>query len=275
MQRSFDIESFLTSALAEDIGAGDVTGNSVIPAETQAEFAFVAREPMVVAGLAYLPMLFGIIDQSITVTWHVKDGEGVEKGGFLATVKGPARALLAGERTALNLLQHLSGIATLTRSYVNAVRGTNAQILDTRKTMPGMRFLQKYAVKCGGGYNHRMGLYDAVMIKDNHIAVAGGVAQAIAAAKTSGLPVQVECDTLDQLDQALAAGVNSVLLDNMDLTTLAEGAKRARAKGVWSEASGNVNLETVTGIAQTGVDAISVGKLTHSVKAMDIGLDAA
>jgi nicotinate-nucleotide pyrophosphorylase (carboxylating) len=274
MQRTFDIKEFLKAALAEDIGGGDVTGNAVIPASAMAEFAFVARQPLVVAGLIYLPELFALVDANVVLTEIAKDGHKVEAGTTLATVKGSARSLLTGERTALNLLQHLSGVATLTRQYVDAVAGTNAKILDTRKTLPGMRALQKYAVTCGGGVNHRMGLYDAVMIKDNHIAVAGGVRQAIESVQGKGLKIQVECDTLAQLDEALAAGVDSVLLDNMDLATLAEGARRAQAKGVWSEASGNVNLQTVRAIAETGVDAISVGKLTHSVTAVDIGLDA-
>jgi nicotinate-nucleotide pyrophosphorylase (carboxylating) len=274
MQRGFDITQFLTAALAEDIGSGDVTGNSVIPATAQAEFAFVARTPLVVAGLIYLPELFRLVDAQVVLTEIAKDGHAVGAGTTLATVKGSARSLLAAERTALNLLQHLGGVATLTRQYVDAVAGTHAKILDTRKTIAGLRHLQKYAVTCGGGTNHRMGLYDAVMIKDNHIAVAGGVAQAVKAARASGLKIQVECDTLAQLDEALAVGVDSVLLDNMDLPMLTEGARRARAKGVWSEASGNVNLQTVRAIAETGVDAISVGKLTHSVTAVDIGLDA-
>jgi nicotinate-nucleotide pyrophosphorylase (carboxylating) len=184
--------------------------------------------------------------------------------------------LLAAERTALNLLQQLSGVATLTRAYVDAVAGTNAKIFDTRKTIPGLRDLQKYAVRCGGGNNHRMGLYDAVLIKDNHIAVAGGVAAAVKAARSQVKPdiaIQVECDTLEQLNEALDTKVNSVLLDNMDNATLKEGAARCKAAGVISEASGNVNLQTVREIAETGVDRISIGKLTHSAVAVDIGLD--
>ena len=277
MQRVFDIEQFLVTALVEDIGEGDVTGNACIPAAMQAEFAFNARVPMVAAGLVHLPLLFSLIDPAIAVKLSVEDGDFVEAGARLATVRGSARALLAGERTALNLLQHLSGIATLTRRYVEAVAGTNARILDTRKTLPGMRALQKYAVRCGGGVNHRMGLYDAVLIKDNHIAVAGSVAAAVAAARgaiTAGTTIEVECDTLAQLDAALLAGADIVLLDNMDLATLAEGVRRARAGGAVSEASGNVTLDTVRAIAQTGVDHISVGRLTHSVTAVDIGLDA-
>lgn len=277
MQSSFDIRAFLTAALAEDIGDGDVTGNSCIPADAVATLVMNAREPLVVAGLVHLPLLFSLVDDRVQVTLHVADGDRVEAGGKIATLTGPARALLAGERTALNLVQQLSGVATLTRRYVEAVAGTPAKILDTRKTIPGWRELQKYAVRCGGGENHRMGLFDAVLIKDNHIAVAGGVEAAVKAAKAHAptLPIQVECDTLAQLDVALAVGVDSVLLDNMDNATLAEGVRRARAAGVISEASGNVNLQTVRAIAETGVDRISIGKLTHSAVAVDIGLDEA
>jgi nicotinate-nucleotide pyrophosphorylase (carboxylating) len=197
-------------------------------------------------------------------------------------IEGPARTLLSGERVALNLVQQLSGVATLTCQYVEAVAGTRAQILDTRKTVLGMRVAQKYAVKCGGGMNHRMGLYDAVLIKDNHIVVAGGVAAAVKAARVNmpqGMTLEVECDTLVQLDEALAAGVDIVLLDNMSNTQLSEAVAKVRAhnaafsQAVKTEASGNVSLETVRGIAQTGVDYISVGKLTHSAVAVDVGLD--
>ena len=272
-----DITLFLKAALAEDIGAGDLTGVAVIPASVRSKLAVNAREPMVVAGLTYIPQLFAMVDTQVQVMLKVADGEHVKAGTTLAIIEGPARALLAGERTALNLLQHLSGIATLTRCYVDAVAGTSAKILDTRKTLPGLRVLQKYAVRCGGGTNHRMGLYDAVMIKDNHIAIAGSVTAAVKAAQAgvaAGIVIEVECDTLAQLDEAIAAGATMVLLDNMPLEMLREGVARAKAKGVVIEASGNVNLQTVRAIAQAGVDHISVGKLTHSVTAVDIGLDA-
>ena len=278
MQRAFDIQQFLMMALIEDTGAGDVTGNTVIPATVQAKLAVNAREPMVVAGLVHLPMLFKLVNSRVMVGLLVKDGDHVAAGVTLATLEGPARALLAGERTALNLLQHLSGVATLTRRYVDAVAGTHAKIYDTRKTLPGLRALQKYAVTCGGGYNHRMGLYDAILVKDNHIAIAGSVEAAVNAARSAGpkgMFVQVECDTLEQLDVALPLGIDCVLLDNMDNATLAESVRRAKARNVLTEASGNVNLTTVRAIADTGVDRISVGKLTHSVTAVDIGLDAA
>jgi nicotinate-nucleotide pyrophosphorylase (carboxylating) len=217
--------------------------------------------------------LFQLLDPRVVVKLLVEEGQKVGPGAALAHLSGPARALLAGERTALNLVQQLSGVATLTRRYVDAVAGTGARVVDTRKTIPGLRYLQKYAVTCGGGHNHRMGLYDAVLIKDNHIAVAGGVAAAVNAARAANLPIEVEVDTLAQLDEALAAGVDIVLLDNMDNATLREAVKRAAGRAT-TEASGNVSLETIRGIAETGVDIISVGKLTHSAVAVDIGLDA-
>lgn len=277
MQRSFDIQAFLAAALAEDIGTGDVTANATIPAEMQAKFVMRARQEMSAAGLVYLAPLFALLSPEVTVTLHKADGDRCEAGAALATLEGPARVLLAGERTALNLLQQLSGVATLTRRYVDAVAGTDAKILDTRKTVPGMRVLQKYAVTCGGGTNHRMGLDDAVLIKDNHIAVAGSVTAAVQAAQATapkGMVIQVECDTLAQLDEAMTAGATMVLLDNMDNATLAAAVKTTRAAGIITEASGNVNLDTVCAIAETGVDRISIGRLTHSAPAVDIGLDA-
>lgn len=273
MQRAFDIERFLSDALAEDIGSGDVTSNTTIPADATARFAMNARQELVVCGASFLPMLFALIDPAVTVELLVEEGKKVAPGATLARLSGPARALLAGERTALNLVQQLSGVATLTRRYVEAVEGTSARVVDTRKTIPGLRFLQKYAVTCGGGHNHRMGLYDAVLIKDNHIAVAGGVAQAVHAARAANLPIEVEVDTLDQLDDAIAAGADIVLLDNMDNATLRQAVAKVAGRAT-TEASGNVSLETIRAIAETGVDVISVGKLTHSAVAVDIGLDA-
>ena len=290
MQSPIDISSLLKTALAEDIGAGDITSSATIPADKRAGFSMNARAEMVVSGLAFLPELFALVDEGIAVTLHVADGDCVPAGTTLATLSGPARALLAGERVALNLVQQLSGVATLTRQYVDAVADTGAKILDTRKTVPGMRQAQKYAVRSGGGQNHRMGLYDAVLIKDNHIAVAGGVTAAVSAARANvaqGITIEVECDTLVQLDEALAAGCDRVLLDNMSNDELREAVAKVKAhnaeqaheiasgarRKVTSEASGNVSLDTVRGIAETGVDYISVGKLTHSAIAVDIGLD--
>ena len=282
MQSPIDISALLRTALGEDIGAGDVTSLATIPADVRARFAMNTRAELVVCGVAFLPELFAMVDAGVRVDIRVGEGEKVPAGTTLAIIEGPARALLLGERVALNLVQQLSGVATLTRRYVEAVAGTQAQILDTRKTVLGMRAAQKYAVKCGGGQNHRMGLYDAVLIKDNHIAVAGGVAAAVKAARAhmpQGMTLEVECDTLTQLDEALAAGVDVVLLDNMSNAQLSEAVAKVRAhnaafsQAVKTEASGNVSLETVRGIAQTGVDYISVGKLTHSAVAVDIGLD--
>ncbi len=309
MQSPFDITAFLQAALAEDIGAGDITGNALVPADLKAKFNMNARSALVVCGLKFLPKLFALIDPSVKVELLVGEGARVTADVTIARLHGPARALLAGERTALNLVQHLSGVATLTRRYVDAVAGTNAKIYDTRKTIPGLRHLQKYAVTCGGGNNHRMGLYDAVLIKDNHLALSGSVAAAVSKVRgalsspsplgggsgrgrydAQSMPsvaphltsprmgeekttIIVECDTLAQVDQAIAAKVDIILLDNMDNTMLREAVARIQPHGIQTEASGNVSLETVRAIAQTGVDRISIGKLTHSVSAVDIGLD--
>ena len=279
----FDATDFLRWTLDEDIGDGDVTSEAVIPEGMQAHFIMNARQKMVAAGLVFLPTLFEVLDAHVAVKLLAKDGDMVVAGQALAEFTGPARALLAGERVALNLVQQLSGVATLTAQYVAAVEGTDAVILDTRKTIPGLRAMQKYAVTCGGGRNHRMGLYDAILIKDNHIAVAGGVKAAVAAARAAamGLTIEVECDMLAQVNEALAAGVDVVLLDNMSNDELRRAVALVRAhnvatgQAVKTEASGNVNLDTVRGIAETGVDYISVGKLTHSAVAVDIGLDEA
>lgn len=276
MQRSFDIQQFLTQALAEDVGAGDLTSEAILPPTVNTRFAMNARQDLVACGVTFLPILFGLIDKSVKVTVKAQEGEEVKAGATLATLEGAARSLLLGERVALNLVQHLSAVSTMTKRYVDAVEGTGAQIVDTRKTIPGLRVLQKYAVRNGGGYNHRFGLYDGVLIKDNHIAVVGKIHMAVMAAKQS-IPmlnrIEVECDTLEQVGEAIAAGADMVLLDNMDLKTLKEAVERCRGKGIRTEASGNVNLETVRGIAETGVDVISVGRLTHSVTAVDIGMD--
>ncbi len=281
MQSPIDITSLLRTALAEDIATGDITSIATIPVDASARFAMNARCEMVACGLAVLPELFAMIDKAVVVEIKVEEGTKVPAGTTLATLTGPARALLSGERVALNLVQQLSGVATLTRRYVEAVADTSASILDTRKTVLGMRVAQKYAVKCGGGTNHRMGLYDAVLIKDNHIAVAGSVTAAVNAARAhaAGKTIEVECDTHAQLEEALAAGVDSVLLDNMSNAELLQAVAKVRVhngnvgQAVKTEASGNVSLETVRAIAQTGVDYISVGKLTHSAVAVDIGLD--
>ncbi len=270
-----DVDAIIEHALAEDIGSGDVTSGLLIPPAFHAEFAFVNREKLVVCGTRVAERVFSLLDKSIVVSVHTEDGKRVAPGTRMLTVRGPAGSILAGERVALNLLQRMCSVATVASHYVEAVKGTHAKILDTRKTMPGLRALDKYAVQTGGGVNHRMGLYDAILIKDNHISVCGGIRQAlekVLAGNKNNLPIEVECDTLDQVQEALAAGATRMLLDNMNLETLAQAVKltSGRAK---LEASGNVTLENVRAVAETGVDFISVGRLTHSVQAVDIGLD--
>ena len=269
-----ELETFLDLMLAEDIGSGDVTSEAVIPSDAQLNAAFVARQPLVVAGLSVTKAIIERLVPRCTFIERYRDGDIVEPGcPAIAEVSGGARGLLTAERSALNILQHLSGIATLTRHYVRAIDGTDTKVLDTRKTIPGLRKLEKYAVKMGGGTNHRMGLYDAVMIKDNHIAVAGSISAAIKAVRAhTSLMIQVECDTLDQVGEALAACADSLLLDNMSLGALRE-AVALNAGKVSLEASGGVTLETVRDIAETGVEFISIGRLTQSAPAVDIGLD--
>jgi nicotinate-nucleotide pyrophosphorylase (carboxylating) len=267
------IDRVIDAALAEDIGAGDVTSQAVIPADLHFHGVMAAREPMVVAGLPLVAEVFRRVVPEAKVTFEAADGGKVEAGAVVALLDGPAAGLLTAERTALNLLQHLSGIATLTRRYADAIAQSKAILLDTRKTVPGLRQLAKYAARLGGAQNHRMGLYDGVLIKDNHIAVCGSVKEAVARAKAaSTLPIEVECDRLDQVVDAIEAGADIILLDNMTNTQLREAVAliSGRAK---TEASGGVTLETIAGIAATGVDYISVGRLTQSAPAVDIGLD--
>ena len=274
-------DALVRLALAEDLGdAGDRTSLATIPAATRSRAAFVARAAGVVAGLPVAELVCRAVSADLTFAPAVPDGTATARGTVLATVSGPLRAILAAERTALNFLQRLSGVASLTRTFVDAAAGFPAKMLDTRKTTPGWRLLEKYAVRAGGGTNHRVGLYDGILIKDNHLAGIGGdVRRAVEAARTypgnAGLPVEVEVDTLDQLEHALAVRADIVLLDNMSLEQLrAAVARRAAvAPGVLLEASGGVNLVTVRDIAATGVDRISVGALTHSAPALDIGLD--
>jgi nicotinate-nucleotide pyrophosphorylase (carboxylating) len=268
-------------ALAEDLGtAGDLTAQATIPAATQARSAFVARKSGVIAGLAAVQLVATAVDPGLRFKALVADGSPVEAGTGLATLEGSLRSILAAERTALNFVQHLSGIASLTRQYVDAVRGTNAKILDTRKTLPGWRLLEKYAVRMGGGVNHRMGLYDGILIKDNHLHGLGGdLRRAVELARSQAfsrqLPVEVEVETLEQLEVALAVRADIVLLDNMtcDQLRLAVQRRNTVAPNVLLEASGGVNLTTVQSIAATGVDRISIGALTHSAPALDIALD--
>ncbi len=263
------IQDIISRALAEDIGCGDITSNLLIPANQMAEMAFVAREDMVVCG-SFIPEL---VYSGVGVSVNVGEGEFVAAGTVLATANGSARMLLAGERVALNIMQRMCGVASLTREYVAAVAGTKAVILDTRKTMVNLRLLDKYAVTVGGGKNHRFRLDDMVLIKDNHIALCGGIAGAVAKARAGkDLPIIVECDTLAQVAEAIAAAPDRILLDNMDNKTLQEAVVLAEGK-IPLEASGGVSLASVRGIAETGVDYISVGKLTHSAPAADIGAD--
>jgi nicotinate-nucleotide pyrophosphorylase (carboxylating) len=275
MIADFDMDEFVQRVLAEDLGeGGDVTSNATISGDTRFSAELVAREPMAVAGLEVAEAFFQTLDRDVAVARLVSDGDRVEAGTVLMRLSGNARAMLAAERPALNTLQHLSGIATLTRSYVDAIEGTGATLLDTRKTIPGLRALEKYAARMGGARNHRMRLDDGVLIKDNHVAVAGGVGPAVRAAKQSntGLQVQVEVDRIEQIEQALAAGADRLLLDNMDPPTLREAVDLVAGR-VPLEASGGVRLDTIRAIAETGVHLISVGRITQSAPAVDIGMD--
>ncbi len=274
-----DARRVILAALAEDTGADkggegeDITSASVIPADLRFKGVMAARHTMVIAGMPVAEEVFRLVVPEARFTARVADGDKVEAGTVLAEMEGPARGLLTAERTALNLLQLLSGIATLTRQYVERIDGTGCTLLDTRKTIPGLRRLSKYATRCGGAANHRMGLYDGVLIKDNHIAVCGGVGEAVRRAKADGRPnIEAECDTLDQVAEAVAAGADIVLLDNMgpDVLRKAVAIVAGRAK---TEASGGVTLDTIRAIAETGVDFVSVGRITQSAPAVDIGLD--
>ena len=277
MQPAFlEIDRIIATALEEDIGQGDVTATLLIPEASSATLSFINREPLVSCGAHIVQHVFEKVGPDIRTHVHVHDGGRYRTGTHLVEVSGLARPILTAERVALNLYQRMCSIATLTAKYVDKVQGTGAVILDTRKTMPGLRVLDKYAVRAGGGKNHRMRLDDAILIKDNHISVCGGVANALENARkgnTANLPVEIECDTLEQVKEALAAGAKRILLDNMDVAMLTEAVQMVGGKAEL-EASGNVNLDTVYAIAQTGVDYISIGRLTHSVVNVDIGLDA-
>ncbi|EJL47951.1 nicotinate-nucleotide diphosphorylase (carboxylating) [Brevibacillus agri] len=270
-----ELERKIEEWLQEDLGFGDVTTLSTIPESEQGTGILYAKEAGVVAGLPIARQVFATVDPALVFTAKVEEGQRVEVGQELAEVRGSVRSILSGERLALNLMQRLSGIATKTSEYVAAVAGTKARVVDTRKTTPGLRFLEKYAVRVGGGHNHRFALYDAVMIKDNHIKGAGGIAQAVASARAAiphTMTVEVEAESLDQVREALEAGADIIMLDNMSLETMREAVALIDGRAV-VEASGGVNLETIGNIAKTGVDVISVGALTHSVKAFDISLD--
>jgi len=264
-------------ALHEDTGGGDLTA-ALVPPGAMARARVLLREPATLCGAPWVDAVFRTLDPHIDIRWQRGEGDRCQPGDVVLELEGPARALLTGERTALNFLQLLSGVATRTTTYVDAVEGTRARIVDTRKTLPGLRLAQKYAVRTGGGLNHRIGLFDAILIKENHIAAAGGIAQALAAARRSAGAAQfieVEVETLGQFDEALAHGARMVLLDNMDLPTLHEAVRRNEAAGAARatlEISGGVTLESVRALAQTGVDRISIGALTKDVKAIDFSM---
>jgi nicotinate-nucleotide pyrophosphorylase (carboxylating) len=274
MDLTHEIREIVMRALAEDVGTGDVTSVPIIPPTARLYGVFLAKQTGVLAGIDVVREVFRQVDESIVFAPLLQDGASFEAGNTLATVSGLGPGILIGERVALNFMQRMSGVATVTREYVRATAGTRARILDTRKTMPGLRALDKLAVRLGGGTNHRVGLYDMVLIKDNHIEAAGGISAAVAAVRAAGidLPIEVEIDSMDQLDEALAADVQRVMLDNMDSPTMAEAVRRVAGR-VELEASGGITLERIPEVAATGVDYISVGALTHSVKALDISLD--
>jgi nicotinate-nucleotide pyrophosphorylase (carboxylating) len=276
-----EIRHAVKAALAEDIGSGDVTALAAVPEGAVATASMRAREPLVVAGLVFAEAAFREISSAVKIALLAEDGQRMGADTVLLRVSGPARALLSAERVALNFVQHLSGVATLTAQFVDAIKGTGARILDTRKTTPGWRRFEKYAVACGGGGNHRAGLFDMVLIKDNHLAaLENGSPNAVSAAvrrareKYPLLKVEVEADTLEQVEQAVEAGVDIVLLDNMTPILLRLAVQKAKGRAQ-TEASGNASLATVRAIAETGVDFISVGAITHSARAVDIGLDFA
>ncbi|MBF0176554.1 MAG: carboxylating nicotinate-nucleotide diphosphorylase [Magnetococcales bacterium] len=262
------------SALAEDVGRGDVTTNALLGAGQGVKAKLVAREDLVVCGLSVMDEVFRLVDPRVRMLPTIQEGFGAMAGNTICTIQGPARGILTGERVALNFFQHLSGVATLTRQYVERVSGTDARIVDTRKTVPGLRLMQKYAVRVGGGHNHRMGLDDGVLIKENHIALAGGLKAAVEQVRATVhhlLRIQVECETLEQVQESLDVGVHAVLLDNMDLPTIARAVQLVRGQAL-VEASGNMTLEKVRAVAETGVDLISVGAITRSATSRDVSL---
>lgn len=269
------VQRIVRAALEEDIGPGDITTEAVVPAGARAEAVILAKEEGVIAGLPVAEAAFRELDPNMHFTALCRDGDRVSRGQAVARVEGSARAILTAERVALNLLQRLSGVATITARLCEKVRGTKARLVDTRKTTPGLRALEKYAVRAGGGSNHRLGLYDAILIKDNHIVLAGGIPAAVAAARARAghtVKIEVEVETLAQLDEALAAGADIILLDNMDIETMCLAVQGAAGRALL-EASGGITEATVAEVARTGVDVISVGALTHSVKALDLSLE--
>ncbi len=272
MALASEIREDVARALAEDIGSGDVTAR-LVPEYAMAHARIVTREAAVLSGTAWFEECFHQVDREVAISWNARDGDRLASGQVVCEIDGRARSLLTAERSSLNFLQTLSAVATKTRAFVDAVTGTKAAILDTRKTLPGLRHALKYAVRCGGGTNHRMGLYDGVLIKENHIASAGGIGPALeqAGKVAPGIPVEIEVESIDQLKEALAAGAKLILLDNFDLAGFRE-AVRVTAGRAALEASGGINLQTVRGIAETGVDRISIGSLTKDIHAVDLSM---
>jgi nicotinate-nucleotide pyrophosphorylase (carboxylating) len=269
------IQPIVERALREDIGYGDITTESIVKEHVAAKAVLIAKDPGVIAGLPVAEMAFRLIDERLALTRVIGEGEQIAAGQVLLEIEGPARSILTAERVALNFIQRMSGIATKTARLVDLIRYYNAKISDTRKTTPGLRVLEKYAVSVGGGKNHRFGLYDAVLIKDNHIAIAGGVKQAIMAVRhhiPHTMKVEVEVENLDQIDEALEVKADIIMLDNMNLEEMREAVDRIAGRAI-VEASGNITEESIVDVAKTGVDYISIGALTHSVKALDISLD--
>ncbi len=268
------LDRLILDALAEDLGTGDITTQSCIPEDAVSSGTFRAKQDGVFCGMEVLTRVFRLVDEKVTVTPLVKDGDEVKKGDGIADITGPSRSVLYGERVALNLVQHMSGVATATRRAVNAVEGTGAIIVDTRKMTPGLRVLEKYAVKAGGGNNHRFNLADGVLIKDNHIVAAGGIAQAISAVRRNAphtLRVEIEAETVDQVRQSLDAGADIIMLDNMTNEMMAECVRLIGGRAI-TEASGNMGERDLRAVAETGINYISIGALTHSVTALDISL---
>ena len=269
------ITDTIMTALREDMPLGDITTDNIISEESVTRATFLAKQDAVIAGLIVAQQVFYLLDKEVEFTAFIKDGDAVKKGDIIAEVKGSTRALLKAERTALNFMQRLSAIATMTNKYVRLVEGTGVKVTDTRKTTPGLRLLEKYAVGCGGGSNHRFSLSDGVLIKDNHIAAAGGIKNAVEAVKKSiphTVKIEVETESLEEVQEALDCGVDIIMLDNMTNEQMAEAVKLINKRAL-AEASGNVSEETISGIAKTGVDIISVGKLTHSANSVDISMN--
>ena len=272
-----NIKTFISNALREDIGPGDLTTEALIQPDIEGKAELIAKEPLILAGIEMAREVFHQVNQDINFLGRHPDGEDLSSSTVIATISGPLRSLLTAERVALNLLQRLSGIATLTRQYVNGIEGTKARIVDTRKTTPGLRALEKYAVRIGGGKNHRFGLFDGILIKDNHIAAVGSLTEAVKRAREKAphtLKIEVETENLDQVREAISAGAEIIMLDNMDIETMKEAVKLINGKAL-IEASGGINLNNVRQVAETGVDLISVGAITHSARSMDISMEIA